>query len=200
MSGYNVHNPNTFVVQPVPVAPDWIPGMMMPFAGTGAPTGWLICDGRTLKISQYLALFQMIGTLYGGDGITTFALPNCSGNVIVGKNSLSTYANSLGQSGGEETHLLVSSEMPTHAHTGTTDSAGAHVHTLNNATTVQINGLNTPGSIDNSGGEINCVNTLTASVNSAGAHTHTFTSNSTGGSQPHNNLQPYITLNYIIKF
>jgi microcystin-dependent protein len=200
MSGYNVHNPNTFVVQPIPLAPDWIPGMMMPFAGTGAPTGWLICDGRTLLISQYLALFQMIGTLYGGNGTTTFALPNCSGNVIVGKDSMSTYANTLGQSGGEQTHLLVSSEMPTHAHTGTTDSAGDHTHSLNNATTVQKTGNNTVTSLDSTPNEIDNVNTLTASVNSAGAHTHTFTTNSTGGSQPHNNLQPYITLNYIIKF
>lgn len=199
MSGYNVQTPSTFVVQPVPLAPEWLPGMMMPYAGPVAPPGWLVCNGQSLLRSQYLALFEVIGTTYGADDSEHFTLPDCRGNVIIGKGTQS-YCNALGETGGEQEHTLTIGEMPSHNHAGTTDSAGSHTHTLNNATTVQINGVNTPSGLDNSGGEINCVNTLTATVNANGAHTHTFTTGNTGGGAAHNNLQPYITLNYIIRF
>jgi microcystin-dependent protein len=199
MSGYNVQNPSTFVVQPVPLSPDWLPGMMMPYAGPVAPTNWLLCNGQSLLRSQYLALFEIIGTTYGSVDSEHFNLPDCRGNVIVGKGS-QTYCNTLGELGGEQTHTLTTGEMPSHNHTGTTDSAGSHTHTLNNATTVQKTGNNTPSGLDSSANEIDNVNVLTSTVNANGAHVHTFTTGNTGGGAAHNNLQPYITLNYIIRY
>src|ERR687893_2892686 len=87
------------------------------FAGNFAPTGWASCDGQLIPISQNTALFALLGTFYGGDGKSTFALPNLKGSVPVhtGQGSgLSQYF--LGQQGGTETVTLLQSEMPMHAH------------------------------------------------------------------------------------
>jgi len=109
----------------------------------------------------------------------------------------------LGSNGGTETHTLTINEIPSHTHTGTTDSNGDHTHT-SNATgeygITKTGTVNTPGSVDNSATELDVVNNYDLVINSNGAHTHTFTTNSTGSSQAHNNMQPYISLNYIIKY
>ena len=77
------------------------------------PKGWALCDGQSLPINQYQALFSILGTTYGGDGQTTFALPNLQGRV-----PLHSFGNSFveGQHGGEQTHTLIASELPAHSH------------------------------------------------------------------------------------
>src|SRR5205809_4691250 len=87
------------------------------FAGNFAPTGWAMCDGQLLPISQNTALFSLLGTFYGGDGKSTFALPNLQGSIPIHQGQgqgLSLY--DLGQSGGSETITLLESEIPTHSH------------------------------------------------------------------------------------
>src|SRR5690349_12893487 len=87
------------------------------FAGNFAPTGWSLCNGQLLPISQNTALFSLLGTFYGGDGKSTFGLPNLQGSAPLGQGQgagLSLY--DLGQSGGEATVSLITSEIPVHNH------------------------------------------------------------------------------------
>src|SRR5580765_2955404 len=95
------------------------------FGGNFAPTGWAQCDGQLLPISQNTALFSLLGTFYGGDGKSTFALPNLQGSAPLGQgqgSGLSDY--SLGQQSGTETVALIQSEIPIHNH----NVMGQHAH------------------------------------------------------------------------
>lgn len=146
------------------------------FPFTFAPPGWAWCDGQLLPISQNTALFSLLGTTYGGDGKSTFALPNLNGRTPLGPGQgagLSLY--DLGQVGGTETVTLLPSEMPFHAHTvhGTASPAT----TANPATAVPATG---ELELYHAGGV------------AAG------TMAPVGGSAPHNNMQPYLTLYYAI--
>lgn len=152
-------------------------GVVLPFAGSTAPSGWLLCDGSTISRTTYAALFGVIGTTYGsGDGSTTFVVPDLKGRVPAGKEATATRLTTagsgvdgatLGATGGAETHTLTTPQMPAHTHnTGTT-----------------ISGRNTTSG----GGE---------TIVYAGA---TYASTSVGGGNAHNNTQPTIVLNYIIK-
>lgn len=143
-------------------------GIVLPYAGSSAPSGFLLADGSAVSRSTYSSLFAVISTTYGaGDGSTTFNLPNLKGRIPVGKNSTDTEFDVLGETGGEKTHVLTESEMPSHVHNIFYSSTGS----------------NPQGPISqNTSGGIN-INTGSA-----------------GGSLAHNNLQPYITLNYIIKY
>ena len=147
-------------------------GAITGFAGTTPPENWLLCDGRAISRTEYARLFNTIGTSYGqGDGFTTFNLPDLRGRVGVGKSS-DTEFDTLGETGGEKTHTLTVEEMPEHNHKF---NRTADAHNL-----VYQNG-DTP------------FNDGTGESASAGTTTNT------GGGQPHNNLQPYIVTNYIIK-
>jgi len=153
-------------------------GTINMFGGSSAPTGWLICNGNAVSRTTYSSLFSIIGTTYGtGDGSTTFNLPNLKGKVVVGLDSGDTSFDALGETGGEKTHTLSVSEMPSHKHdivNGTTDVYG-FARMSANANTY----------LSGSGGP-----RVKESYDTIGY---------TGGGQAHNNLQPYITLNYIIK-
>ena len=93
-------------------------GTIVDFAGTIAPTGWLICDGSAISRTTYADLLATIGTIYGeGDGSTTFNLPNCEGLVTVGIKNNDTDFNEIGKTGGEKKHTLTVDEMPSHTHT-----------------------------------------------------------------------------------
>lgn len=145
-------------------------GVVKMFSGSTAPEGWLICDGSAVSRTTYSELFSIIGTTYGvGDNSTTFNIPNIKGRTVVGLNSSDTDFNVLGKNGGEKTHTLTINEIPAHTHNLTYDKSGA--------------GANT-------GGTVALGNTSTTS---------SLATLPTGGGQPHNNLQPYIVLNYIIK-
>lgn len=107
-------------------------GVVVPFAGSSAPTGYLMCDGATVSRTTYADLFAAIGTTFGaGDGSTTFALPNLKGRVVVGVDAGQTEFDTLGETGGAKTHTLTSTEIPAHTHSdGTlaTDTEASHTH------------------------------------------------------------------------
>ena len=147
------------------------------FAGNFAPVGWLLCQGQLLSISQYDVLFNLIGTTYGGDGQTTFALPNLQSRVPVHVGS----GFALGQSGGEEEVTLTTSQMPSHSHPLTASS--------NNASTANAAGnvlAQTPSYTPYITGFNPAAAMSPAAVESA------------GGGQPHDNMLPFLVINFII--
>ncbi len=226
MAFYNVTTPRTFQVQEHIDVPIFLPGMIMPYAGSTGPYGWLLCEGQAISRTIYSDLFNVIGTTYGsGNGFSTFNVPDLRGNVIVGLNMGIAPFDNLGNNGGEINHTLNISELPSHNHNGTTDNAGAHNHIINDPghahTQTTVNDDFNNSAVGGSGGYPNFsypsyprydssgVVTWTSTINSSftgitnsgvGDHQHTFTTNLTGGGDPHNNLQPYLTLNYMIKF
>lgn len=140
------------------------------------PKGWAMANGQFLPINQNQALFSLLGTTYGGNGQTTFALPNLRGRVPVHFNDSSF---NLGQAGGEESHTVTQNEMP------------QHVHVLNGSTSngaAAVPGGNLLASTPNQfyAGPSSLVAMNAASVSSV------------GGSQPHQNMQPYLVLNFCI--
>lgn len=148
-----------------------LPGVIKQYAGAIAPSGYMICDGSAISRSTYSNLYAICGTIYGiGDGSTTFNIPDLRIRVPVGyKASDDTFGN-LGNSGGEKTHTLTIPEIPSHTHNILPSGAGAN-----------------PGGGGRLQGAFDAV--------SYGS----LESGSTGGDGAHNNLQPYLTLNHIIK-
>ena len=151
-------------------------GEIRMFAGNFAPAGWMLCDGQLLPISENETLFNLIGTTYGGDGQSTFALPDLRGRVPLHQGNGSI----LAETGGAETITLTVSQIPAHSHplVGTT-------------------------SITNDTSPANNVvaqsNTLDPYQSTAGGSPMAAQSiSSVGGSQPHDNFQPYLCINFII--
>ena len=189
-------------------------GTIIQSAAINEPVGWFQCDGRTLDTTTYSALFNSIGYTFGGSG-SNFLLPDMRGRTAVGSGQGAGLTNrTLGSNGGEETHILTVGEMPSHTHTGTTESDGTHTHTINDPghthTQTTINddfnnsGGSPPGFTGDSAGTRTWSNinssTTGITINSAGAHTHTFTTDSTGSGNAHNVMQPFIVLRYLIKY
>jgi microcystin-dependent protein len=176
-------------------------GVIIPWAPNFAPRNWAFCDGQLLPIASFTALFSILGTTYGGDGRTTFALPDLRGRVAVQPGhgpGLSNYV--LGQRLGVESVTLMENELPAHEHSQIS-SPGVEV----NATTAGGNqALPSPS------------HRIAAGRLSFGVQVDQFSSASpntqigglsisgvsdteiTGGGQPHENRQPYLALNYII--
>jgi len=159
------------------------------FAGNFAPRFWAFCQGQILSIAQNTALFSLLGTTYGGNGQTTFALPDLRGRVPVGTGQGPGLPNVvLGELSGTPTVTLIVQQIPQHIHTV---ALGAH----NDDSANQANPTNNVLGLGQvPGGQ---------SVNmysNAGANTNLAPTNSSiaGGSQPHNNMQPYLGMNYII--
>lgn len=146
-----------------------------------APKGWALCNGQFLPINQNQALFSLLGTTYGGNGQTTFALPNlqCRAPNHVGAGF------NLGQNGGETAHTVTMSELPAHIHFTTANMAVVGAN--NNAT----QGVPTSNYRANSGK----FNFTTAASNAVMGPTAV---TNVGGSQPHINMQPYLVLNFCI--
>ena len=162
------------------------------FAGNFAPRGWAFCNGQILSIAQNTALFSLLGTTFGGNGQTTFALPDLRGRVAVGPGQgPGLPAVNLGQVAGAPTHTLIITEMP------------AHNHAAQNAIRAYDEGFGGGGDsarpINNYWSSVASgapYNTTTNTTMNPGAVATTV--GIAGGSQPHNNMQPYLGVNYII--
>ncbi len=157
-------------------------GLVVPFASSAAPDGWLFCDGAAVNRETYAALFAAIGVIYGaGDGSTTFNMPDLRGRVAAGRDDMGGIAANrltsgsaaaldgsvLGAAGGNQQHQLTVTEMPSHTH---------GVHAVNGAQ----GGTGASEPINSTGTDIKTTTPI-------------------GGDQPHNNVQPTLILNYIIK-
>jgi len=154
------------------------------FGGNFAPTGWAACNGQLLPISQNTALFSLLGTFYGGDGKSTFALPNLQGSSPIGQGQgagLSDY--SLGQQGGAQTVTLLPTEMPSHTHT-----------LRGNFNTADVNDPAANRSLARSGTGFLYQSETSANLTAMSPQALSMA----GGSLPHNNMQPYLTVMFII--
>ena len=153
-------------------------GQIIFFAGNYAPRNWALCYGQLLPISEYQALFSILGTTYGGDGRTTFALPDLRGRTAMGNGSNPTGSSyPLGFMGGQETVLLNGSQMPVHSH---------NIRAKEEGDTDDPNGVYIAGN-----GQLSFGTTSDVTLNQS-------TVDSAGGNQPHNNMQPYTALSCII--
>src|SRR4051794_2370064 len=146
-----------------------------------APKGWAFCDAQILPLSQNTALFSLLGTTYGGDGKSNFALPNMQGNAPMHPGQgpgLSLH--DLGEVGGSDTVSLLQSEIPSHSHAVNASAADGTVGSPNGQLVASGVG----------------VNMYTTTLNSTTLNPNAVAP--AGGDQPHNNLQPYLTLNFNI--
>jgi len=139
------------------------------------PKGWALCNGQTLPINQNQALFALLGTTYGGDGQTNFQLPNLQGRVGMHMGN----GHVLGERAGEENHTLTLNELPAHVHAAMSSNSAPDTPTPVNHTWANAAGNNAYSTTSNS----------TMNATAIG---------NTGGSQAHQNMQPYLTLNFII--
>ena len=148
-----------------------------------APKGWAFCDGQLMPLSQNTALFALLGTVYGGDGKSTFALPNLQGSAAMHPGQGPGLSlRDLGEIGGAQSVTLLTSEMPVHTH--------------------QVRGVGSPSTTTTPSNQTALARSIngTAYADAAGGF-QTFAPEAlppAGGSLPHNNLQPYLTLNFII--
>ncbi|HSI61754.1 MAG TPA: tail fiber protein [Candidatus Saccharimonadia bacterium] len=148
------------------------------------PKGWAECNGQFLPINQNQALFSLLGTTYGGDGRTTFALPDLRGRTPIHEGAGFT----RGGAGGKEFHTISQSEMPTHNHSLQSSTTDANTPTINPA-------------VAPTGGRLlarNLGNMYVSNVGASGLAMQAGTITNTGGSQAHENRQPFLVLNFCV--
>lgn len=154
------------------------------FSGNFAPSGWAMCDGQLLPISQNTALFSLLGTTYGGDGKSTFALPNLKGVAPLGAgDGQGLSPRSLGETGGVSSVTLTAANLPAHSHALNVSNKPATTTVANGSVLAKVTSPTPP--FHAAGGPVKA---MPAGVIGA----------STGGSAPHNNEQPYLAVNFII--
>jgi microcystin-dependent protein len=154
------------------------------FACNFAPVGWAFCNGQTMPISQNTALFSLLGTYYGGNGISNFQLPNFQARASIHQGQgtgLSTYT--IGQTGGDAMVTLTNTQLPSHNHLPTVATPPTNANPAN-LTWAGATGRPVPNSFAN---DPNATAVMNANALS-----------NTGGNQPHNNLMPYLSLNFCI--
>jgi microcystin-dependent protein len=156
-------------------------GEIRMFGGNFAPVGWAFCDGSLMAISDNDALFQLIGTTFGGDGQTTFGLPDLRSRVPIHATISSGFGFTLGQNGGVETVTLIPTQIPAHSHVpqgnsnpGTQSGPGGGVWAASNPSLSQFSSASPNLALN------------AAAIGSA------------GGSQPHDNMLPFLVVNFII--
>jgi microcystin-dependent protein len=176
------------------------------FAGNFAPVGWVFCDGSLLPITQYSALFALIGTMYGGNGQTNFAVPDLRGRSVLGAGSgPGLTPRNIGQNGGVEKVGLGVNELPAHNHTAQS--------TVSGSVTGQLKCVMEPGTAPNpkgcyianhenaflKNGTVDTMNANAVSINTSGLGVSTTIVN-TGNSGQHENMHPFLAINYIIAY
>jgi len=152
------------------------------FGGVFAPVGWVLCQGQLLSIAEYNVLYALLGTTYGGDGVQTFAIPDLRGRVPVHQGTLQgggTYV--MGQLAGVENVTLLSNQMPSHGHTYSVSSGAA---TLSPPTANMLGESAIKLYVPNEAPDISFA---PSAIGSSG-----------GGNQPHENMQPFLCVNYIM--
>ncbi len=163
------------------------------FAGNFAPRGWAFCDGQLLSISSNSALFSLVGTIYGGDGRTTFGLPDLRGRAVIGPRhgpGLSSYRE--GQKGGVEYVILNSTQIPSHSHSAAgTVQASFVPPSFANSNQPAGRNFGAPGAGTN-------VYTNNANTTTMAANNVSVAVGNTGGNGDHENRQPFQAINYII--
>lgn len=193
-------------------------GSIICFAGQLVPPGWVLCDGSEISKSEYPTLFSVIGNTYGTPANTNnFILPNLQQRIPLGK----SIGNNLGDHSGNSNITLSTNQLPLHNHTATTDSSGSHTHTATDSG--HSHSYSDAYFAENSGGLQNVYGTSAGTDNdndykyrtptpttssgyanitvaSNGSHTHTFTTDSTGNGASINIMNPYLVLNYLIKY
>lgn len=194
-------------------------GEIYMYGGNAAPAGFLICDGSAVSRTTFADLFSVIGSTFGdGDGETTFNLPDLTGRVVVG----ASIGNPIGTAGGEETHVLVAGEMPSHSHNiqshGHTNNITVTTPKLTHSITQPAFTYQAPSSLESRPTGTDAGYSTVSSVNATRSanlaianHTATactktgsvtdcdaFDTTSTGTGTAHDNMQPYITINHII--
>jgi len=154
-------------------------GEIRPFGFNFAPRGWAICQGQLLAISQNTALFSLLGTNFGGNGQTTFGLPDLQGRTPVGEGQAPGLSDrTLGERGGQDTVTLTAAEMPAHAH--------------------GLMGSSAPGSTVDPTGQYPATPSRPGYAASAQVTMSAESVRPTGGGQPHNNVMPTLIVNYCI--
>lgn len=193
------------VTRPIIVVTERIPiGSINPFGGSAAPTGWLLCDGTSYSTSTYADLFNVVGYTYGGTG-PSFLVPNLKGRAPVGRDSGQGEFDTLGETGGSKTHVLVDNEMPVHGHSFSDTSSGPSItldHYVDGDSGLRV--VVTGGSQDwlrktfETGAQVVTLSDIDAHA----SHTHSVsgTTGNAGADAAHNNLSPYLVINYIIKY
>lgn len=164
-------------------------GEIMMVGFTYPPRGWAFCDGQIMSIAQNTALFTLLGTMYGGNGQTTFALPDLRGRVPIHSGTgpgLSPY--SQGQQGGAENVTLNVTQIPAHDH-----AAAGTASAVNGAGNSKTPAGNTWASLSRENAYSNATADQTMAANNVAV-----TVNSAGGSQPHTNVQPYLAIHFCI--
>lgn len=154
-------------------------GALMPYAGLATPAGWLLCKGQSLARSSYPDLFKAIGTLYGAADAQSFSIPDLRTRVPVGVSDNHVTFGQMGSKGGEERHTLLVSELP------------AHTHILKGV------GKTFKGGLEQT--NLNAGSGWTTVTNYTAAGKPNLEAAATGSNNPHNNMPPYIVLNYIIR-
>lgn len=144
-----------------------------------APKGWALCNGQTLPINQNQPLFALLGTTYGGNGQTTFALPDLRGRIAIGQGQ----GHTLGERAGQEAHTLIQSEMPAHIHPAQADAK---------------QGDNTVGNMNGAYLAFTSGTNLYSNGSNNMAAMYPQMVSTVGGSQPHENRQPFLCLSFCI--
>ncbi|MCA9949517.1 MAG: phage tail protein [Anaerolineales bacterium] len=145
-----------------------------------APRGWAFCDGQILPIMQNQSLYSLLGTTYGGDGRTSFALPDLRGRVPIHTGGSNGFSHQEGQKGGEETHTLIAAEMPQHNHALVASSTDGNSSNIDNSLLAREAGGIYRADVNN---PVQLKAGVVANV---------------GGGQAHDNMQPYIAINFCI--
>src|SRR5882672_7902777 len=154
------------------------------FAGNFAPTGWALCNGQLMPISQNTALFSLLGTTYGGDGKSNFALPNLQGSVpMQAGQGPGLSLRDLGEIGGDQAVTLLQTEMPSHNHGVQGTTTGNQTTPVNNAWASGQKGFG---------------NVYAAPNNATNVQMNPFGTSIAGGNLPHNNMTPFLCLTFII--